>query len=698
VLQTTLPNEAITVTFNLTREDEVSNSPMLAKCYVSDITGHGEWIIASTTGTMPPITTGSPEPVTFNVTFTPQEDHNYRFKVKNTSSDGHFLVDNLVWNLSSAPTQAIITVRDHTGSTVLSTQTVSVSSEASTLSASVAFNAATGNAYRFRVEYDDGPQRLILDKSVTTILSATAAIQFDNMELGVGGNVVAIGKKSGAAPEAWTYDFDNETWDVYNAQIADAAGYTCIGMAHTDAYEYALFDNGVVIQFSGSNDADYIAPITGASGICICQNRLFVLAEDPAGDVTLTTFALDADVSAAVTPVVATATVADAHVTSDVNLRQRMVGTPYGAFFFVNYSYDCVVYKADSSAATFAVPEIARLEVGSRGSSIAHTQGITFVAAQTFAEAGETPTSTLWSIDQNAVPKIIGSPRPDADDSSASPIIDMQVWSKSLWMLQGRYMFRYSLQTGGLTCQRELTPTDETYARAIAVVAGHSFALFAQESVTQTNGTIWVTGSTDTYGQSSVEGGNSTTNSIYDFALPGEDKLLRHIQVTTDELPANTSVSVEVQVNQDGVWIAMGSHSDGKESILMNTDWIVYRSLQVRTTLSTADGLHTPTLKSVIVDSLPLVQEEMFDLIVLVEDEDSGDHIDGQMLSAGEISERLWAIQNAGLPTTLRDGTIYDQLDLNPEYLVRLENSRHTVDMQKDGAGEGRYALRLRVL
>jgi hypothetical protein len=216
--------------------------------------------------------------------------------------------------------------------------------------------------------------------------------------------------------------------------------------------------------------------------------------------------------------------------------------------------------------------------------------------------------------------------------------------------------------------------------------------------VTQTNGTIWVTGSTDTYGQSSVEGGNSTTNSIYDFALPGEDKLLRHIQVTTDELPANTSVSVEVQVNQDGVWIAMGSHSDGKESILMNTDWIVYRSLQVRTTLSTADGLHTPTLKSVIVDSLPLVQEEMFDLIVLVEDEDSGDHIDGQMLSAGEISERLWAIQNAGLPTTLRDGTIYDQLDLNPEYLVRLENSRHTVDMQKDGAGEGRYALRLRVL
>jgi hypothetical protein len=164
--------------------------------------------------------------------------------------------------------------------------------------------------------------------------------------------------------------------------------------------------------------------------------------------------------------------------------------------------------------------------------------------------------------------------------------------------------------------------------------------------------------------------------------------------VVTDELPADTSVSIEVQVDQDGVWIPLGSHTSGTETIMVTPTPLTYRSIQIRKTLSSATGVATPTLKAVIVDSLPLAQEEFFDLIILTEDSDSSFHIADQQLTGGEIAAAVWAVQRNGTPITFVDGYENKHSSVNPEYLVRVENARNS----NDQVGEGRMSVRLRVL
>jgi hypothetical protein len=301
----------------------------------------------------------------------------------------------------------------------------------------------------------------------------------------------------------------------------------------------------------------------------------------------------------------------------------------------------------------------------------------------------------LWVIDQNGVIRRIGYLR--RDDPTNAMACYMQAYQNDLWILQGKFVWRYSLASGGLFLEYQLNPGLETNQRAIAVVQGHTFACFSQEDASNTAGVVWVTGSVSTYRQAAVADGNSFTSSVYDYSLPGEDKLLRSIQVITDTMATDTSVTVQIQTDQSGTWTTIGTHSSGAETkfVVSNTDTsTVFKTIQMRIKLSSQTGSATPTLKAVVVDSLPLVQEEFFDLMIRTEDEDSSDHIGAQTLSGGDIAQGLWSLWRSGTPVTFIDGFQHSVLDNNPEYLVRVEDCDHS----NDEIGEGRMSVRLRVL
>ena len=637
---------------------------------------------------------------TLGLTFTPTGTNTYYFSVSAGNRDYFRYVDDIRYSQADANTSVTLTVRNTTAGTNIASKTINISSTSSAAVATLNYNSAAATNYRYRVTYNSGAQRPIADKSVASVLTtASGAWTHAAMELGLDGKIWLVSNRAAVDSIAYTYDFTNEDWDVANAALADTAlNDECRALAHSDSWEYSAHASGVIIQFDEAGDADYIAALTDLTGMAICQNRLFALTEDDAGTngVQIRTYAVDADVSVAVTAVLQTVTVSSAKVAADTTLRERMVGTPSGARFFVNYSdVSCVIYEADASGSTTVVRELCRLDEGAKATAIAHVAGLTFVTAQFMAETGETARCALFVIDQSNTPRRVGYFR--RDDPTAAAVVSMQPYQNDLWLLQGKFIWRYSLQTGGLFLEYQLEPGDQSYARQIAVLQGHVFAAFAQEDSTNTGGAIWVAGSVGTYRQASVAEGNSVTSSVFDYGLPGINKTLRSIQVITDELPSNTSVVIEAQYDQDNTWVPVGTHSSGAEAnfiVSTGAGATEFRTIQLRTTLNSATGTATPVVKAVIVEALCLDFEEFFELAILTEHEDSSFHVSDKTRNGGELVQGINGLRRSRTPVTFIDAFEHPDLDNNPEYLVVFDTS----DGSNDEVAEGRMMVRLRVL
>jgi hypothetical protein len=635
------------------------------------------------------------------LTFTPTGTAIYQLAVYVVHNGGTTTFEEVTYTNASSPTSVTVSVRNTTDSTNHGSQTVQITNTTSAPVVSINHNTTAGKDYAYRVTYNSGGQRPLVDKVVATAnTTVSGGYAFNAMEMGLDGKIWLIGNKASADSAAYTYDFTNEDWDVANAGLADTTSDDIpTAIVHSDAWEYAAFQSGVIIQFDASGDADYVTGLDTITGLGICQNRLFVLTEDPtdyANGVQIRTYGVDENVTAGTTAVVATAEVSSAAVVADGTLRERMIGTPTGARFFVNYSdVTCVLYEADASGSTLVVKELTRLDEGAKGTSIAYVAGTTFIAAQFQAEEGETPRCALYAIDSANTPRRVGLFR--RDDPSDQPVVSMQPYQTDLWLLQGEFIWRYSLQTGGLYCEYQLNPTDNSYARQIAVTQGHVFACYEQESSTETGGVVWVAGSVGTYRQAAVAGGSSFTTSVYDYGLPGERKTLRSIQTITDDLAAATSVTVEAQFDQSGTWVDLGSHDSGAETILplLSVDSLYeFRTIQLRVTLNSATGVSTPVLKAVVVECLVLEFEEFFELTILTENEDSSYHALDQTFTGGDLTQAINGMRRTRAPFTFVDGVEHASLDNNPEYLCVFDTS----DGTNDEVGEGRMGVRLRVV
>lgn len=633
------------------------------------------------------------------VTFTPRGTNTYRIELA-SGNDFLLALDKVTYSALTEPTSVSLKVRNHSAGTTIATKTLQLANDTSDAVWTMNYNAAAATNYRYRVEYNSGSQRPVVDKTVATVnTTASAPWEHEAMELGIDGKIWLVSNRSGVDSIAFTYDFANEDWDVANTALSDGANDdVCRSLTHSASYMYAALASGVIIKFDETDDWDYNAPIADLIGIAICQDRLFALSEGndaSSQNVTIRTFAVDADVSAGVTSVLQTATVATGIQTNDPTLREQIVGTPTGARFFANFAdVTSVIYEADASGSALVVKELCRLDKGAKATAIDHVAGLTFVAAQFMAETGSVARSALYVIDQGNTPRRIGYFR--RDDPIDAPVVSMQPYENDLWLLQGHHVWRYSLQTGGLFCEYELDPGDMDFARQLAVVQDHIFVAYNREDSTNTGGSVWVAGTVDTYRQASVTDGSMFTTSVYDYGLPGEHKMLRTIRVVTDSLPDNTSVTIEAQLDQDGTWRSIGTHSVGSETVLgvSPEETIEFRTLQLRVTLNSATGANTPVVKAVIAEALCLEFEEFFELAILTEAEDSSFHVADTTRTGGDIAQAINSLRRSRTPFTYQDAFEHPSLENNPEYLVVFDTS----DGSNDEVAEGRMLVRLRVL
>jgi len=628
--------------------------------------------------------TSAPSAATATLTFVPKSGHNYRAAVRRTaifggSVNSYLVVDSIQYGLTVAPTVVECYVYNETDTTVTATKTVTVSSTATALLCSIPFVGVAAKNYRYKVKSISGPQRPVLDK-VEAFVGAAANFTFDALELGQGGKVWLVGSRSATDAQTWTYDFVNEDWDVQQAINSTAtAGETCYALAHTDQFEYALMSGGRVFRFDTAADATHTAVVTDAVSIAVAQDRLFVLREGTSTGLVVETYGLDTGAPAAM---LATTTIGTAKPFIESGLRQRMCGTPTGARFFVNYSdVHTVVYEVDSSGTVLTYRQVGILDPGAKATAIAYSAGHTFITGQFIAEVEEAPVSALWVIEPNGGPRRIGEFR----DGNVNAPVFIQPYQNDVWIIQGDRMWRYSLTTGGLYLEYQMTPTTQANARALAVLRGHTFAVYSNEGV-------FVTGSLAQYRQASVTNGNTYTSSTYDYDLPGVLKMLDSLQVLTDQLPSATSIQVEIQKDQSGTWDIVGSESAGSKHFFRISGTSIvptFQTLQVRVTLSSATGVNTPTVKGIVASAWTAEEEEFIDLVLRIDHEDSSDHPAGHQRDATSISQQLWSLKKALLPVTFTDH--YDSIS----YLVRIED----MDDQRDNdRGEGRANVRLRVL
>jgi hypothetical protein len=678
-----------------------SNTQYTAETYggIYDTTGGGDNVVLVTSGY------GNVRNFDKTFTFTPQSGHTYQVRFYWLGQVGgatKVTLDYITHGQAEKPTSVTVFARNHTdgNTTNLPSKTVQIQNTSSAQLVTLNWTATAAKAYRIRVSYGSGTQRPIVDKMDYNSQS-TGAWTLDAMELGQGAKVWLVGHQSAGDNQLWTYDFSTETWAIEHAldDIA-ATGTITRALAHTNTYEYILDNGGEISQTTQSADEAYTNDRGAPDSIAICQNRLFVYQESTTNGVDIEVFPIDADVSGGALTTSAsgyqTATVTDALIGGDTTIRQQMCGTPTGARFFTNLSdVTTVIYEADTSGSTLTVRELARLDVGAKASAITYVAGQTFIAGQFLAEDGETARSALWVIDNNGVLRRLGYFR--RDDPNGNVVTYMQPYQNDLWCLQGPYVWRYSLSSGGLFLEYELSPGAASFARALAVVQGHVIALYAQEDASNTGGVTWVTGSVDTYRQATVADGNSFTTSINDFGLPAVKKTLFKVSVITDDMPADTAVTVEYQKDQSGTWVEVGSHTDGTDTAFVISEpnnAIEFRTIQLRVTLTSGTGDNTPTLKAVVVEAMPAEFEEFFELMVLTEDEDSSFHVDGAERSGGDVAQAIQGLWRSGGPVTFQDGMQSSTIGNNPSYVCRIDD----FDATNDQTGEGRMMVRLRVI
>lgn len=632
--------------------------------------------------------------------FTPRASKTYQFRtsyVDDRNQNVNILVDKVTHGLALDPANQVrVVIYNNTGAAEVANtaKTVNVANTTSANVVNITWTAAAATDYKARVRWLSGNQRVVVDKDIK-LTQTTTAWTFDDLELGLGGNIILAGHRSGAASDFWKYNFGTNAWTEVQS-LTGATNITIRALAHTDKWQYFLGSDGIVYQADlSTTDNDYIAALTGAVGMAICQNRMFILREDSTNGVDVATYAVDADVSAGVTAQLAIAEVSSGLNTADTALRQRMVGTPTGARFFVNNSdVTTVIYEADTSTGSPVVTEIARLDVGAKATCISYAGGLTFIGGQMLAETGSTPISTLWAIDQQDQLVRVGDFRPTSPDAR-SPV-KMVPYDTSLWILQGNYVWRYFLRTGGLFLEYQLTANTPANQMAIGVVKNHQFALFSDEG-------SHTTGSVGTYRSSGAADSNRWTSSVNDFGLPSVTKQLDFIEVITDEMAASTAVFLEYQTDQDGTWVQAATFTSGSKHRVVppsGAETVRFENLQVRIGLQSLTGANTPVVRAVSVRAFPAESEQFFDLLVDCNDQDSLGRIQGQQKRGHQIAETIIGLEASKETTTLEDG--YAATRDSPSggvtqrsvYLVRVE------EFDRIGVkdGEGMMRVRLRVL
>lgn len=672
----------------LTRSDKIS-----VWLTIGDVTGGGFRILDKRRAS-PVGTSNNPSTPSVAATFVPEAGRDYRFHVSFEgggvqSSAPYLRIDEIRFGPEELQTSVDLSVWNQDTSAVLVTRTLNVmASTAGTRVASIVFTTGAATNYRFQVTRNNtsgpDPQAPWVDKVVATELGENAPYTLDCCEVGLGGRIWLAGHRSGANSSVWRYDPTDDDWgdDVFCELNADASSNATVRwMTHSDEREYFGLSDGSVRTVNGAGaDVTYATGFTGLVGGCISQNRLFLLVEG-SGGIDIYTLPVD---GAAVPYTSASATVNTVNLaagvkTPDANLRARICSTPRGARFFVNYGdVTCKIFEVDASGSQLQPQEVGDLGHGIKGHAIAFEGGITWVAVTYTAESDQTALSALWWFDLNGVPERAGFFR--ADSPAAFAPIDLEPYQTDLFILQGPYLWRYSMTRGGLFLEYQHEPTDGTKARSIAVSRGRTFAQYEAEVI--------VTGTDATYRQSSVTDGNTYTSSIFDNNLPGVRKNLLTLRLLTDTLASGASILLEYQLDASGTWVTAGLATTGAEHdfvIATEQTNATYNALQLRVKLISSNGTATPVVRGIIAISNAADDEEYWDLVLRCEDDDSLDRPDGIQATGAQRLANIVSLKRTGAPFTFEDG--YEDKTEGVAYTYRATILDYRAELNAQGEG-----------
>lgn len=235
--------------------------------------------------------------------------------------------------------------------------------------------------------------------------------------------------------------------------------------------------------------------------------------------------------------------------------------------------------------------------------------------------------------------------RQDEDFTDAKPIISTEAArmdrtfflaptgsSSNTWTL-----FTIDLLTGAMFGGPEFTSVDEP------------------NSVTDFLGRIFVTQDKESSSANSYRVASTYASSgelmtpVHDFQI-ADQKTLMSIRVSTEPLPANTSVEVYYQNDQDGTWTSAGSAFDttGGTSktyeISTNSSSVKFNNLQLKVKLITTNSSATPVVRAVSARATPTEAVKEWDLILDVTDEDA--NAQGQSLTGATLIDNLQTAAN----------------------------------------------------
>ena len=136
---------------------------------------------------------------------------------------------------------------------------------------------------------------------------------------------------------------------------------------------------------------------------------------------------------------------------------------------------------------------------------------------------------------------------------------------------------------------------------------------------------------------------------MHDFQI-ADQKTLMSVRISTEPLPANTSVEVYYQNDQDGTWTLAGSAFDttGGTSktyeISTNSSSVKFNNLQLKVKLITTNSSVTPVVRAVSARATPTEAVKEWDLILDVTDEDA--NAQGQSLTGATLIDNLQTAAN----------------------------------------------------
>ena len=235
--------------------------------------------------------------------------------------------------------------------------------------------------------------------------------------------------------------------------------------------------------------------------------------------------------------------------------------------------------------------------------------------------------------------------RQDEDFTDAKPILSTEAArmdrtfflaptgsSSSTWTL-----FTIDLLTGAVFGGPEFTSVDEP--NSVTDFLGRIFV--TQDKESSSAGSYRVA---STYASS-----GELMSPVHDFQI-ADQKTLMSVRISTEPLPANTSVEVYYQNDQDGTWTLAGSAFDttGGTSktyeISTNSSSVKFNNLQLKVKLITTNSSVTPVVRAVSARATPTEAVKEWDLILDVTDEDA--NAQGQSLTGATLIDNLQTAAN----------------------------------------------------